>query len=69
MSSSPPVRQSALMGSMFSAPSLVGAWSKPGSRRLLHREMQFGETEKPLPGGELVAHSLALPGQDRGDFS
>jgi len=53
---------------MFSAPSLVGARSQPGSRRLLHREMQFRETKKPLPGGELVAHSLASPGQDRGGF-
>jgi hypothetical protein len=56
------------MDSTFSAPSLVGAWSKPGSRRRLHREMQFGETEKPLPGGELVANSLASSGQDRGGF-
>jgi hypothetical protein len=30
--------------------------------------MQVGEAEKPLPGGELVAYSLATPGQDRGGF-
>lgn len=57
-----------LLDSMFSAPSLGGAQSQPGSRRLLHREMQVGEAEKPLPGGELVAYSLATPGQDRGGF-
>lgn len=69
MSSSPLVRQGALFGSMFSAPSTGGALSQPGSRRLLHREMQLGEAWKPLPGGELVAHSLASPGQDRGGFA
>jgi hypothetical protein len=57
-----------LLGSMFSAPSWSGAQSQPGSRRLLHREMQVGEIVKPLPGGELVAYSLARPGQDRGGF-
>jgi hypothetical protein len=40
----------------------------PGYRRLLQRDMHFGEVEKPLPGGELVAHSLFPSGQDRGGF-
>jgi hypothetical protein len=31
--------------------------------------MHTGETKKPLPGGELVAYSLATPGQDRGGFN
>jgi hypothetical protein len=69
MSSSLLVRQGVLTGSMFSAPSLERAQSAPRSRRLLHREMRTGETKKPLPGGELVAYSLARPGQDRGGFS
>jgi hypothetical protein len=30
--------------------------------------MQLGEVEKPLPDGELVAHSLFSSGQDRGGF-
>jgi len=58
-----------LTGSMFSAPSPGSAQSTPESRRLLHREMHTGETKKPLPGGELVANSLARPGQDRGGFN
>jgi hypothetical protein len=40
----------------------------PGDRRLLQRDMQRGEVEKPLPGDELVAHSLYSSGQDRGGF-
>ena len=69
MSSSPIVRHYASTGSQISALSRVGAWGKPGHRRLLQRDMQQGEVEKSLLGGELVAHSLNSSGQDRGDFA
>ncbi len=69
LSSSPSVRHCAPPGSLFSALSRDSARLVPGYRRLLHRDMQqHGEVEKPLPGGELVAHSLRTSGQDRGGF-
>src|SRR5215216_1736467 len=68
VSSSPFVRHYAPTGSQISALSRVGAWRKPGHRRLLQRDVQHGEVEKSLLGGELVAHSLNSSGQDRGDF-
>ena len=55
-------------GSKISALSQGRARRMPGDRRLLQRDMQHGEVEKPLPGGELVAHSLYSSGQDRGGF-
>ena len=68
LSLSPIVRHRAHAGSMISALSRDGARRMPGDRRLLQRDMQHGEVEKPLPGGELVAHSLNSSGQDRGGF-
>jgi hypothetical protein len=68
VSSSPLVRHCAPPGSKISALSRDGARRMPGHRRLLQRDMQHGEVEKPLPGGELVAHSLFPSGQDRGGF-
>jgi hypothetical protein len=54
---------------MISALSAGDARFVPGYRRLLHGNVQqHGEVEKPLPGGELVAHSLYSSGQDRGGF-
>ena len=68
VSSSRVVRHCVPAGSMISALSSDGARRKPGHRRLLQRDMQHGEVEKSLLGGELVAHSLNSSGQDRGDF-